>query len=113
MTRTGPHLSPAARLALLTLALLSTSAAEADDAEPIGHWRLAGDAKDASVNRLDATNHGVKFAGKGPGGRLPAAVFDGTGSRLEVRPSPALRLGTGDFTVALWAHTPESLDDNL
>src|SRR5262249_21303750 len=40
-------------------------------------------------------------------------MFDGIDSRLEVKPSPALRLGIGDFTVALWVHTSESLDDDL
>jgi hypothetical protein len=85
----------------------------ADDRGPAAHWKLAGDAKDASGNRLDAANRGVTFTAKGPDGKSPAAAFDGVGSRLEVKPTPALRLGTGDFTVALWVHTPESLADDL
>jgi opacity protein-like surface antigen len=96
----------------VTVALAACLVA-ADDRDPVAHWKLAGDAKDSSVNRHDAANRGVKFTAKGPDGKSPAAVFDGTGSRLEVKPSPALRFGTGDFTIALWVHTPESLDDDL
>jgi hypothetical protein len=111
---TGSRLCPAVALVALTLlTALAVSVVAADDRGPIAHWTLAGDAKDASAYRLDATNHGVRFTAKGPDGKSPAAVFDGVGSRLEVKPAPALRLGTGDFTIALWVHTPESLDDDL
>jgi len=44
--------------------------------------------------------------------RPPAARFEG-GSFLKVKTSPALRLGTGDFSIALWVHTSEKLDDDL
>jgi hypothetical protein len=100
-------------MASTLLIALSACVAAADDPGPIAHWRLAGDTKDSSANQLDAANHGVKFTAKGPDGMSPAAFFDGFGSRLEVKPSPALRLGTGDFTVALWVHTAEPLDDDL
>lgn len=85
----------------------------ADDRGPVAHWKLAGDAKDSSANRLDATNRGAKFTAKGPDGKSPAAAFDGLTAHLEVKAAPALRLGTGDFTLALWVHTPESLDDDI
>src|SRR3954447_8902217 len=88
-----------ALVALVLLAALAVGAVAADDRGPVAHWTLAGDAKDSSANRLDATNRGVKFTAKGPDGKSPAAVFDGVGSRLEVKPAPVLRLGTGDFTV--------------
>src|SRR5262245_54266083 len=103
---------PAPLLTLL-LASLAAGVMAADDRGPVAHWKLAGDAKDASGNRLDATSRGVTFTAKGPDGKSPAAAFDGVGSRLEVKPAPALRLGTGDFTLALWVHTPESLADDL
>jgi hypothetical protein len=112
MIGTRPSL-PVSLVALASLAALAVSPVAADDRGPVAHWKLAGDAKDSSANRLDATNRGVKFTAKGPDGQAPAAVFDGVGSRLEVKPVPALRLGTGDFTVALWVHTTESLDDDL
>jgi hypothetical protein len=111
MTSTRPSL-PAALVALVLLAGLAVCTA-ADDRGPVAHWRLAGDAKDASANRLDATNGGVKFTAKGRDGKSPAAVFDGVGGRLEVKPASALRLGAGDFTVALWVQTSEALDDDL
>ena len=109
---TRPSL-PAALLAPVLLVALVVCAVAADDRGPVAHWKLAGDAKDSSANRLDTTNRGVKFTAKGPDGKSPAAVFDGVGSRLEVKPAPALRFGAGDFTIALWVHTPESLDDDL
>src|SRR4051812_11008624 len=100
-------------VALVPLAALAVGVVAADDRGPVAHWTLAGDPKDASANRLDATNRGVKFTAKGPNGKSPAAVFDGVGSRLEVKPAPALRLGTGDFTIGVWVHTSESLDDEI
>lgn len=112
MTSTRPPL-PILLVALVPLVASAVGVVAADDRGPVAHWKLAADAKDASANRLDATNRGAKFTAKGPDGKSPAAVFDGVGSRLEVKPAPALRLGTGDFTVALWVHTSESLDDDL
>lgn len=109
---TRPRPPRPAPLVTLLLVSLAVGVAAADDRGPVAHWKLAGDAKDASANRLDAANRGVTFTAKGPDGKSPAAAFDGAGSRLEVKPTPALRLGTGDFTVALWVHTPESLADD-
>lgn len=100
-------------LAGSALIALSACSATAGEQDLVAHWRLAGDAKDSSPSRLDAANHGVKFTDKGPDGKSPAAVFDGIVSRLEVKPPPAFRLGTADFTLALWIHTPESLDDDV
>lgn len=101
---------------LALVALVSAApvlAAWADDRDLIGRWKLAGDAKDSSGNRLHATNHGVEFLATGLVGKTPAATFNGTSSHLEVKPVPALRLGTGDFTIALWLHTEATLDDDL
>jgi hypothetical protein len=96
------------------LALLAgASPARAEGRGLVGHWKLAGDARDASGNGLHAANHGVEFLAKGPGGRSPAATFNGKGSHLEVKTAPGLRLGAGDFTLALWLHTEETLDDDL
>ena len=100
-------------LSIAVIIALAACLAAADDRNPVAHWNLAGDAKDASANRLDAVNRSVKFTAKGPDGKSPAAVFDGQSAHLEVKPPPALRLGTGDFTIALWVRTPDSLDDDL
>jgi hypothetical protein len=93
--------------------LLAGSAAPAEDGGLIGRWKLAGDAGDSSGNGLNATNHGVEFLAKGPDGKTPAATFNGMDSRLTVQTEPGLRLGTGDFSIALWVHTDEVLADDL
>jgi hypothetical protein len=93
--------------------LAVTGRVTADASDPVAHWKLAGDAKDSSANRLDATNHGVKFTAKGPDGKSVATAFDGLSAHLEVGAAPALRLDTDDFTVALWVHTPDTHDDDI
>lgn len=74
----------------------------------VGHWRLAVDADDSSSNGLDAANHGVVFQTKGPDGTAQASAFDGKGAHLVVKPSEKLRLGSGDFSVALWVHASDA-----
>ena len=86
---------------------------QSEDRDLIGQWPLASDAKDVSGNGLHATNNGVTFAIKGRDGTSKAAIFYGTSNNLEVKNAPGLRLGNGDFTVALWVHTDETLDDDL
>lgn len=97
--------------------LTKTSAAQPKppEGEPrlLGHWRLAGDGEDASGNGLRATIHDVRFTQKGPDGKTPAATFNGKGSHLHVAAAKKLKLGRGDFTIALWMHTPAVLDDDL
>lgn len=85
-----------------------TFAVRADDRDLVGRWKLDRDADDSSGNRLHAVNHGVKFTARGP-----AATFDGIGGHLVVKAVPALRLGKGDFTLALWVRTDKDLDDDL
>jgi hypothetical protein len=104
-------ISIGARLGAAMFALASFTANAAS--EPIVHWKLAGDAKDSSGNKHDAISHGVKFTAKGPDGKSLAAEFDGRTSRLELKAVPAIQLGADDFTIALWVHTSESLDDDL
>jgi len=89
---------------LLAVAAVAAGLAATDDREPAGRWRLAGDA-------ADATNHGVTFTATGPDGKSPAATFDGRAARLEVKAGPALRLGTRDFTVALWVRADDGHGD--
>ena len=102
------------RRTLLLALLLTPLPSRAEDRGLIGHWRFSGDANDASGRG----NHGRAFAvdltAPGPGGRTRgAARFDGKSSYVEVPASPALGLGKGDFTLAVWVHTEESLDDVL
>lgn len=83
------------------------------DRDPVARWQLAGDDADCSENQLDTRNHGVTFTAAGPSGADRAATFDGRGAHLEVVPSAPLRLGTGDFSVALWIDAPMNPGEDL
>ena len=68
--------------------------------QPIAHWPLQEDARDAA-----GQNHGmaqsVEF-GEGPGGTAPkAALFNGRDGMIEVPDAAALRLGNQDFSIAI------------
>lgn len=71
----------------------------------IGHWPLLGDARDASPNARHARPHDVVWSAQG------GAELNGSSAWLEVPASPALRLGTNDFTVSLWLRLDAVLDD--
>lgn len=88
------------------LSLFCTFASLAAEPELVGHWKLAADARDSSGNGLHAVNHGVEFADG-------AAAFNGRDAYLEVADGDRLRPGNGDFTISLWVHTEEKLDDVL
>lgn len=84
--------------------------AAAQEAELRGHWPLATDANDISEFKRHAVNHGVSFAGEDVDG-WPAASFNGRDAWLEVPAADELRLGTDDFTFALWLHTTSPRSD--
>ena len=70
--------------------------ARADERGPIGHWRLAGDAKDASGRGNHGQVVGVDLTAPGPDGRpAGAARFDGKGAfiRGPGEPVPGPRHG--------------------
>jgi len=73
----------------------------------LAHWPLSTDGADIAGSGLDATVHGVQFDGN------DGALFDGRGAFLEVPHNDHINIGTGDFSVALWVHTEEVLDDTL
>lgn len=99
-------------VALLFVAALAAPAARGEDRDLIGHWKLAGDAKDSSGQGHDGENHGVDLAAPGRDGKAGgAARFDGINAFIEVPSSKSLGLGTGDFTLTVWAHTTRELDD--
>jgi hypothetical protein len=103
------------RSSVLAVLVLSFAVQAGFAAEPalIGHWRLAGDGQDASGNGLTAAGHEIDFQNHGPDGNTIAATFNGKSSHFIVAASPRLKLGTSDFTIALWVHTAQSLDDDL
>lgn len=84
------------------------------EADLIGHWKLAGDARDSSGNGLHGVNRGVDLDAAAPKGiKGKAARFDGRKSYIEVPLNKRLLLGKGDFTFSIWAHTADRLDDVL
>ena len=102
------------RCTVLLALFLTGMPARADERGLIGHWRFSGDANDASGRGHHGRAFAVDLTAPGPGGGpRGAARFDGKSSYVEVPASPALGLGKGDFTLAVWVHTEESLDDVL
>ncbi|MCE9525523.1 MAG: LamG domain-containing protein [Planctomycetales bacterium] len=78
---------------------------------PVAHWKLAGDARDQSGNKLHGQNRGATFQD----GTFPAksAKFDGRGNHLEIPAAEPLKLGTDPFTISLWVNTAAELDDDI
>ena len=84
------------------------------DSDLIGHWKLQGDLLDSSKDKNKASNHGVDLSAIGPKGQKNgAAQFDGRKSYIEISHNQSLALGTGDFSISLWVHVAETMDDNL
>lgn len=71
----------------------------------IAHWKLESDTRD-SVSGRTAVNHGVRF-------KDGHAVFDGIDDWLEVPADNQPDIVDGEFSVAVWIHTDEELDDVL
>lgn len=106
-------IAPIHLLALLLFLGLSRDL-DAQQGGPTGHWKLAGDLLDSSGNKNQASNHGADLEADGvKGQKNGAARFDGVESYIEIPSSPSLALGTGDFSLSLWLHTAEKMDDNL
>src|SRR5690349_6940649 len=96
------------------VAFIAIGQLHADEGVLLGHWTLAGDASDASGNNLRSENHGADLTAPGPGGQANgAARFDGRKAFIEVPSQDILNLGADDFTLAVWVHTEERLDDAL
>lgn len=87
-------------------AACSDEAGATPAARLIGHWPLVEDARDVSHESNHGTPYGVRFTREG-------AIFDGRTSWIEIPSAPALDWGKDDFSLALWAHTEEILDDTL
>jgi hypothetical protein len=100
------------RLALLLTVWFGLPRVRAEDGGLLGHWKFAGDAGDASGRGNHARAYAVDLNASGPDGTArSAARFDGRSSYLEVPPNSTLRLGTADFSLAVWVHTEDDLDD--
>lgn len=78
----------------------------------VGHWPLAGDARDVSEKRRDAVATGVSWEAAGPNGRPgTAARFDGRSAFLELPAAVAPKLGTADFALSVWVNAPANHED--
>jgi hypothetical protein len=65
-----------------------------------GRWLLPGNAEESEGQR-PASLRDVKLNVAGPGKSL-AGGFNGRSSQIEIADAASLRLGTGEFTIALW-----------
>jgi hypothetical protein len=99
---------------LFAWASLAAAPLHAEEPKLLGHWPLNGTVRDISPNRRDAVNHRADLDATGRDGKpRGAAGFNGRDSHLAVPVRSAPSLGPGDFTLALWVHTDETLDDDL
>ncbi len=73
------------------------------DTGRIGYWPFRGDCEDHSGLELIVQPINVELEAEG-------ARFNGLDSHLVVQDHPALHLGTGDFSVAVWIQTDASSD---
>lgn len=85
--------------------LLVLTPLAAQDADLLGHWKLAGDARDHSGNANHGNNHKADLSA------TEGAKFDGRSSMIVVEPSPSLKLGTDPFSIAVWVGVDRDLDD--
>jgi hypothetical protein len=88
------------------LLIISSAASIRADDGLVAHWKLAADGKDSTTGGQDSVNHGVTFENG-------SAVFNGVNAWLEVPESKSFNPGTGPFSIAVWVHTAELLDDVL
>ena len=100
----GKHCGTNFQFTLVIVAdmLLVAHAALAGEPNLIGHWKLNGDCRDHSGQGHHANNHGVD---------LETGRFSGQGAYLEVPDTPALRFGTGDFTMTASIDIAAQLED--
>ncbi len=97
----------------LLLALSAAAPVRAEETGLVGHWPLAGDARDRVGSRHGESQE-VELDAAGPNGAARgAAEFDGKSSQIQIPDSASLKIGSGEFSLALWVHTEAALDDSL
>ena len=98
---------------MLVFLASSGTSLNAQEKGPDMHWKLQGNLRDSSGNKNTASNHGADLSAVGiKGEKNGSAQFDGRKSYIEIPHSQSLALGSGDFSVSLWVHTTEKMDDN-
>lgn len=78
---------------------------------PAAHWPLAGDTRNAVAAGPHGAGQGLVY--RDEGFRARHAIFDGRGAHVTVPADEPLRLGTADFTLAMWVNTAADTDDDL
>jgi hypothetical protein len=86
------------------LTVFASNGASAADDGLVGYWKLAGDCRDYSGHELHALNQGVE---------LNDGEFNGRDAYLEIPNASKLKIGDGDFTIAVEVFTETSTDDVL
>lgn len=78
----------------------------------LGRWKLRGDVMDSSGHSNHGENHGIDTNAPGPDGKPNgAARFDGKRAYIKVPSSRSLQFDSDDFTITVWVHTDDALDD--
>ena len=96
------------------LVIFSVKSVGANPPGLIGNWKLSGNVEDDSSHKNHGNNHGVDLNATGRDGSAgSAAGFDGRESKVEVAHKSALKLGSTDFSIAMWVNTAAELDDVL
>ena len=93
-------------IAALTVVLTQLGHVPAADNDLIAHWKLTGDARDHSDNGNHGRSSNIQLQPKG-------AIFSGERNYIEVANDKSLQLGTREFSMAMWIHTEQELDDVL
>lgn len=94
---------------ICVLALIGICPGVSAETTPAGFWPLVDDGRDYSGQWGDAVNHGAVFSPLGPDG--PPARFNGRDAYFEA--PGRVPFGADDFSLLLWIHTQDVLDDGL
>ena len=74
----------------------------------LGHWPMGSDAADHGPHRRSTEAVNVELGHAGPSGAPnTAARFNGASSQLVIADDSSLRLGTDDFSFAVWLSTDD------
>lgn len=106
--RANRCLTPLCIVAAGLLVAIGLAQAPIKPSDLVAHWAFFGDLRDHSGNNLHGAGRDVVLTASGPFGSARSAVrFNGRTSTIEVPDARSLRLGTAEFTLALWLHVSD------
>lgn len=98
----------------IAFAFLHVNTAVAKPPDLIAHWKLTDNARDYSGNELHGEARHLSFVDSTDNKEQgKSASFDGRSSFVEVSDNRQLQLGKEEFSLAMWIHTEQNLDDTL